>query len=57
LQVISQRNTRAQLIAELPHAKSSPDGNVYLNDATAALFPAVVKATMDGTASEPKQEQ
>lgn len=49
LQAISQRSTRAELIAALPQA-SSPDGNVYLTDVTAALFPAVVKATMDGTA-------
>ena len=57
LQVISRRNTRAQLIADLPHAKSSPDGNVYLSGVTADLFPALVKATMDGTAAGPKQEQ
>jgi cytochrome o ubiquinol oxidase subunit 2 len=55
LQVISQRNTRAQLIAELPQGKASPDGNVYLTGANAALFSAVVNATMDGTSSAPEQ--
>ncbi len=57
VQVISRRNTRAQLIANLPQAQSSPDGNVYLSGATADLFPTVVNATRDGTAREPEQEQ
>jgi cytochrome o ubiquinol oxidase subunit 2 len=55
LQVISQRNTRAQLISELPQGKASPDGNIYLTGANAVLFSAVVKATMDGTSSAPEQ--
>lgn len=49
LKAISQPGTRADLIAALPHGKSS-DGNVYLTGVTAALFPAVVKATMGGAA-------
>ncbi|HEX7748186.1 MAG TPA: hypothetical protein VF445_05480 [Bordetella sp.] len=49
LKAISQPGTRAELIAALPHGKSS-DGNVYLTGVTAALFPAVVKATMGGAA-------
>ena len=55
LQVISRRNTRAELIADLSQDKSSADGNVYLTGATAGLFPAVVKATMNGTAAQPEQ--
>jgi cytochrome o ubiquinol oxidase subunit 2 len=49
LNVISKRTTHAQLIAELGNAKST-DGNVYFSGVTAALFPAIVKTTMDGTA-------
>ena len=49
LQLISKRTTRAQLIAALGQSRPS-DGNVYFTGATAALFPAVVMATMDGTA-------
>jgi cytochrome o ubiquinol oxidase subunit II len=52
LDAISQRTTRAELIAAVGRAKST-DGNVYFSGATAALFPAVVKATMDGTAVKP----
>jgi cytochrome o ubiquinol oxidase subunit 2 len=52
LNAISKQTTRAQLIAAVGHAKSS-DGNLYFNGVTAALFPAVVKATMDGTAIRP----
>ncbi len=48
LNAISQRSTRTQLVAALPHAKS-PDGNVYLTDVTARLFPTVVEATRNGT--------
>ena len=48
LKVISQRSTRAELIAALSQP-GAPDGNVYFSGATGALFPAVVKATMDGT--------
>ena len=48
LQIVSQPNTRAQLVADLPHPNVSSDGNIYLTGATAELFPAVVKATMDG---------
>jgi len=49
LMAISQRSTRTALIASLPQAKSM-DGNIYLTGVTASLFPAVVKATLDGTA-------
>ncbi|NMM38155.1 MAG: cytochrome ubiquinol oxidase subunit II [Glaciimonas sp.] len=48
LKLISQRSTRAELIAALSQP-GAPDGNIYFNGATATLFPAVVKATMDGT--------
>ena len=48
LKVISQRSTRAELISALSQP-GAPDGNVYFSGATGALFPAVVKATMDGT--------
>jgi cytochrome o ubiquinol oxidase subunit 2 len=51
LAAISQRTTRAQLIAAMGIAASS-DGNVYFRAVTAALFPAVVAATRDGTAVE-----
>jgi cytochrome o ubiquinol oxidase subunit 2 len=52
LKLISQRSTRAELIAALSQPKS-PDGNVYFSGATAALFPAVVMATMGGTIVAP----
>jgi len=52
LKAISQRTTRAQLIAALGNARST-DGNVYFSGATPALFPAVVMATMDGTMVTP----
>lgn len=52
LKAIAQRGTRAELAAALPQAGqgSSRDGNLYFSGASAALFPAVVKATKDGTA-------
>jgi cytochrome o ubiquinol oxidase subunit 2 len=53
LTVISKRNIRAQLIAALGSAKST-DGNVYFSGVTAALFPAIVMATMNGTAIKPE---
>ncbi len=49
LQVISQRTTRSALIDALP-GTGLRDGNLYFTGATSALFPAVVIATMDGTA-------
>lgn len=52
LKVISQRSTRAELIAALSQPRS-PGGNVYFSGATAALFPAVVKTTMGGTMVAP----
>lgn len=48
LDAISKRTTRAQLIAAVGNAASN-DGNVYVRGVTAALFPAVVAATRDGT--------
>jgi cytochrome o ubiquinol oxidase subunit 2 len=47
LQLISQRTTRTTLIDALPKT-GVQDGNLYFTGATSALFPAVVKATMDG---------
>jgi cytochrome o ubiquinol oxidase subunit 2 len=52
LSAISKRTTRAQLIAAVGNAAAS-DGDVYFRGVTAALFPAVVAATRDGTAVEP----
>ena len=49
LEAIAQRGTRAELLAALPGPKSG-DGNAYFSGATATLFPALVKATKDGTA-------
>ena len=48
LKAIAQRSTRAELSAALSQDKS-PDGVVYFSGASTALFPAVVKATKDGT--------
>ena len=49
LQLIARRASRGDLIAALPKAKAGAmDGNVYLNRVSKQLFPAVVKATMDG---------
>ncbi|MGH8316678.1 MAG: cytochrome ubiquinol oxidase subunit II [Steroidobacteraceae bacterium] len=47
LQAISQRSTRAQLIAALPHTKSS-DGGIDFTGVGPGLFKDVVKATMEG---------
>ena len=49
LKIISRRNTRDELIAALPQGLP-PDGNLYFSGASATLFPAVVHATMTGTA-------
>lgn len=54
LHLISQRTTRAALIDALP-STGVRDGNLYFTGATGALFPAVVKATMDGTPTLPAQ--
>ncbi|MEO7127370.1 MAG: ubiquinol oxidase subunit II [Rhodoferax sp.] len=48
LTAISQRSTHVQLVASLPKAKSM-EGNVYFTGVSKSLFPAVVKATMEGT--------
>ncbi|MEO6798631.1 MAG: hypothetical protein ABI178_01640 [Rhodanobacter sp.] len=47
LKLIARRGTRSELIAALPGAQSM-DGNVYFSGASKSLFPALVKATMDG---------
>jgi len=47
LRLVAQRATRDELIAVLPEAKTM-DGNIYFAGASEALFPAVVRATMDG---------
>lgn len=52
LRAISRRSTRAELMAALSQP-TSPDGHVYFNGSTAALFPAVVMATMAGTTAAP----
>jgi hypothetical protein len=49
LQVISQQSTRSALIDALP-GTGVRDGNLYFTNVSGALFPAVVMATMDGTA-------
>lgn len=51
LNTISERTTRAQLIAAMGNPASN-DGNIYVRGVTAALFPAVVAATRDGTVVE-----
>lgn len=48
LKAISRRDTRARLIADLPHA-ATHDGNIYLTGVSPGLFPAIVKATAAGT--------
>ncbi|KAA0911062.1 cytochrome ubiquinol oxidase subunit II [Pusillimonas sp. ANT_WB101] len=51
LNAISQRSTRAQLIAALPGAKHA-DGNVYFSGVSTSLFPTVVHDVMAGTPVE-----
>jgi cytochrome o ubiquinol oxidase subunit 2 len=52
LEIIAQRNTRSDLIAALPRARSM-DGDVYFTGVSRSLFPAVVMATMDGKPTLP----
>ncbi len=52
LKLISHRGTRAELVAALPQARSM-DGNIYFTGVSKSLFPALVKATMDGRPTEP----
>ena len=52
LQAISRRSTHAGLMAALSSSES-PDGHVVFKGATAALFTAVVMATMAGTTAVP----
>jgi len=52
LQAISRRSTHAGLMAALSSSES-PDGHVLFKGATAALFTAVVMATMAGTTAVP----
>lgn len=49
LKIISRRADRSDLIAALPKAKArAMNGDVYFSHVSKNLFPAVVKATMDG---------
>jgi cytochrome o ubiquinol oxidase subunit 2 len=52
LQLISRRATRSDLIAALPQA-STTDGNVYFTGVSKKLFPSVVKAVIEGSATAP----
>lgn len=52
LSAIGQRDTREQLIEQLPRA-AVHGGSVYLTGVTAKLFPRVVKAMLDDTMPEP----
>lgn len=54
LKAIAHRGTRAESTAALAQTGPS-DGNVYFRGATAALFPAVVKAARDGSTTEKTQ--
>ena len=53
LHAIAQRGTRSDLLAALPKAGAA-DGNLYFTGVSANLFPALVKATMDGQATLPQ---
>ncbi len=53
LKLIARRSTRSDLIAALPGARSM-DGNVYFTGVSKSLFPAVVRATMDGRPTLPE---
>ncbi|HZX71655.1 MAG TPA: ubiquinol oxidase subunit II [Rhodanobacter sp.] len=52
LKVIARRGTRSDLVAALPGARAM-NGDVYFTGASKSLFPAVVKATMEGKATLP----
>jgi cytochrome o ubiquinol oxidase subunit 2 len=52
MRLISRRATRSDLIAALPRARSM-NGNVFFTGVSKTLFPAAVKATMDGKATLP----
>ncbi|MEO7053223.1 MAG: cytochrome ubiquinol oxidase subunit II [Rhodanobacter sp.] len=54
LKIITQRSTRAEMIAALPSAARSMGGSVYFTGAGKALFPAVVRATLDGAPTLPE---
>jgi cytochrome o ubiquinol oxidase subunit 2 len=56
LQLISQRSTRAQLIAALS-PPGTLDGNLYFSGATSAVFAAVVMSTMAGGMAGPAKSQ
>ncbi len=47
LKIIAQQSTRSDLVAALPRAEST-DGSVYFSSASKSLFPAVIKATVQG---------
>ena len=50
LQAIARQGTRKELAAALPGA-SAADGSLHFTDVSKHLFPAVVKATMDGNST------
>jgi hypothetical protein len=52
LAIIAQPSTRADMLAAL-YPDGARDGNAYFVGVTAALFPAVIMATMDGMAGLP----
>ncbi len=52
IKAISERTTRQQLSAAVGRA-AAPDSDLYFRGASAALFPAVVKQTMEGNARGP----
>jgi cytochrome o ubiquinol oxidase subunit 2 len=52
LKIVTQRGTRADLLRALPQARSM-GGNVYFTGVSKSLFPASVKATVDGTPTLP----
>ena len=53
LQAIAKRGTRNELRGALPEATAA-DGNLYFTSVSRDLFPALVKATMDGEPALPQ---
>ena len=52
MKLVSQQGTRGELVAALPQAASN-GGSVYFSGVSKSLFPAVVKAVMDGKTTLP----
>ncbi|WEN13945.1 cytochrome ubiquinol oxidase subunit II [Rhodanobacter sp. AS-Z3] len=52
LQLIAKRSTRAELIAAMPRVNTI-EGTAFFTGASPTIFPAVVKATMQGDSSIP----